>query len=197
MTLPRRGRSALRLCLIVTCVVVVGCGQDDRPSDIKQIASVLKRAAISADVEVGCETTVSRRFVQEVYGTLEHCRSVNDPDADDYLPTGVTVVKSRVDADKATTRMTIVGGTLDGVSGRVALVRIDGAWKLDRFGADFLRSAIEHFPAGTNGAVVKQRACVARASHNLSTRSLRRAVNALLGARFGDIPDVFFRCLLR
>lgn len=185
----------MRLCLIVTCVVVVGCGQDDPPSDIKQIASVLKRATISADVEVQCERTVSRRFVQEVYGTLEHCRSVNDPD--DVLSTGATIVETRVDADKATTRVAIAGGALDGVSGRVALVRIDGAWKLDRFGADFLRSAIEHFPAGTSGAVLKQRACVARASHNLSTRSLRPAVTALFGARFGDIPDVFFQCLLR
>jgi hypothetical protein len=187
----------LRLCLIVACLVVAGCGGDDPPSDDKQIASVLRRTATSADVRVQCETAVSRRFVQEVYGNLEHCRSVNEPDPDDDLSTGARIVETRVDADKATSRMTIVGGALDGVSGRLALVRTNSAWKLDRFGVDFLRSAIEHFPAGTNRDVLKKRACLVRASRSLSTDVLRRAVNALFGERFGDIPDVFFDCLLR
>lgn len=197
MTLPRRRQCALRLCLIVACLVVAGCGKDDPPSDNKQIASVLTRTATSADVKVQCETAVSRHFVQEVYGNLEHCRLVNEPDPDDDLPTGATIVATRVDADKATTRMTIVGGALDGVSGRLALVRTNGAWKLDRFGDDFLRSAIEHLPAGTNRDVLKKRACLVRASRSLSTDVRRRAVNAMFGERFGDIPDVFFDCLLR
>lgn len=177
--------------------MVAGCGGDDPPSDNKQIASVLRRTATATDVKVQCETAVSRRFIQEVYGNLEHCRSVNEPDQDHDLSTGATIVEMRVDADKATSRMMIVGGALDGVSGRLALVRTNGAWKLDRFGVDFLRSAIEHFPAGTNRDVLKKRACLVRASRSLSTDVLRRAVNALFGERFGDIPDVFFDCLLR
>ena len=198
MTPPRRTQCALRLCLIVACVAVGGCGADDPPSDSKQIASVLMRASTSADVKVQCETAVSRRFVQEVYGTLSHCRSANEPNPDDDLPTGATIAQTRVDANKATTRLTLAGGGLDGVSGRVALVRTNGAWKLDRFGVDFLRSAIEHLQAGsTNREVLKRRACLVRASRDLSTDSLRDGVNALFGDRFGDIPNVFYDCLLR
>jgi hypothetical protein len=177
--------AAVALCLIVGCAVTAAYGESG-PTDKQQIASVLQRTATSPDVKVHCETAVSRRFVRDVYGTSERCRLLNTPDPDGELPIGLRVTQTRLDGDRATSRISF---RLAGVSGSVALVRIDGVWKLDRFGDDLLRSAIEHLAAG------QERACLARATRTHSTDFLRDAGNASFGARFGDVPDVLFACL--
>ena len=178
-------KAAVALCLIVGCAVTAAYGESG-PTDKQQIASVLQRTATSPDVKVHCETAVSRRFVRDVYGTSERCRLLNTPDPDGDLPIRPAVTQTRLDGDRATSRIAFRVG---GVSGRVALVRIDGVWKLDRFGDDLLRSTIEHLAAG------QERACLARATRAHSTGSLRDAGNALFGSRFGDVPDVLFECL--
>jgi hypothetical protein len=177
------------------CIAVAGCGRDGGPSDAEQIARVLQRTATSVNA-AQCERDFSERFVREVFGSLQQCRVVNVPDPDDLVPSRVSIAATRVDAGKATARLSLARDEGDDVSGRVALVKVAGDWKLDHFGIDFLRSVIEGLPANAQSGESRRIArCFRRASHNVSSRSLRKVGNALVGERFG-LPDVFIRCLL-
>lgn len=181
-------------CLAVACVAVAGCGRDAAPSDVQQIASVLERTATSVD-KAQCDSDFSQRFVREVYGSLQQCRAVNVPDPDDVVPRA-SIAATHVDAGKATARLSLARGGRVRVSGRVALVKVAGNWRLDRFGIDFLRSVVEHFPADApSGEPHRMARCFRRASRKVSNRSLRQVGNALIGERFG-LPDVFIRCVL-
>ena len=143
-----------------------------------------------------CDRDFSQRFVREVYGSLQQCRAVNTPDPDDVAATRATIAALRIDGARATARLSLVGGGSDRVSGRVALAKDAGHWKLDRFGVDFLRSIIERLPANVpSGEPRKIAGCLRRAGHEVSSRALRQAGNALVGDRFG-VPDAFIRCLL-
>lgn len=142
-----------------------------------------------------CERDFSRRFVREVYGSLQQCRAVNVPDPDVSIASRASIAATRIAGGKATARVTLAGGGARGVSGRVALVKVGGNWKLDRFGIDFLRSLFERLPANAPRDSRKTARCLRRASHEVSRRSMRQAGNALIGERFG-LPDVFIRCLL-
>jgi hypothetical protein len=198
MSDDRHDNRAARLklwCLVLGCVAVAGCGHEDAPSDAKQIARVLQRTATSVG-KAQCERDFSQRFVREVYGSLQQCRAVNAPDPDDAVASRVSVAATHVDAGKATARLSVTRGGGPNVSGRVALVKVAGNWKLDHFGVDFLRSLFERLPADAPSRESRGIArCMRRASATVASRSLRRAGNALVGERFG-LPDVFIRCLL-
>lgn len=158
------------------------------------IARVLERTATSVG-KAQCERDFSQRLVREVYGSLQQCRAVNVPHPDAVVASRASIAATRIDAGKATARLTLAGAGASGVSGRVALVKVAGNWKLDRFGVDFLRSQFERFPVNVPSDARRTARCFRRASHKVSRRSLRQAGNALMGQRFG-LPDVFIRCLL-
>jgi hypothetical protein len=182
-------------CLVLGCIAVAGCGQDSTPSDAEQITAVLQRTATSEDTKL-CVRDFSQRFVREVYGSLQQCRVVTGPDPEDLVVSRASIAATRINAGRATARLSLAIRDGDTVSGRVALVKVAGNWKLDRFGVDFLRSYIASLPANVpSGESHRIARCFARASHTVSTRTLRQVANALLGERLG-LPDVFIRCLL-
>jgi hypothetical protein len=191
-----RRRTLPWLALIASCAAVAGCGGGEEPSDTAQIASVLKSVATSTSVKVQCDTGVTDRFIREVYRSAKKCREVSKDTDSDSPARSATVTDTRIAGDRATTALAMQGGDADGVEGRVALAKVDGDWKLDRFGLDFVRSSVGLLAQASSAEERSQARCFAAAARPLSSTRLRRAINALYGERIEDLPTQMRRCLL-
>lgn len=189
-TVPRSlCRRLTRPMLAALCMAAAGCGADDSSwegtSDTDQIRAAVERVMEAESVEDQCERGVSERFVREVYVTLARCREANEPDADDDEPDVAKISATRIARDKATTRVTLTSAKGARASGRVALVKVGGIWKVDRLSVEFLRSMLAALPIQADG--VEQRRileCIARATRTLPTADVRRIGDQIVGRRF-------------
>jgi hypothetical protein len=194
-----RIRSLSRLTLAGLCAVAAGCGGDDAPSDSEQIRAVVTRVMESADVKVQCETGVSERFVREAYVTLAHCRRARQAAAGaDDLPDRAAVSATRIDGDRATTAVALTSPMGARARGRLALVKVGSTWRVDRFGIDFLRSALAALPAEAHDAGERLiLRCLARATRTASDREVRRVGNLMVGRRLEreSLPAGVVQCI--
>lgn len=190
--------------LAALCTVAAGCGGGDSSSraqtDREQIRAAVERLMESESVEDQCETAVSDRFVREVYVTAARCRATNRVDADDDEPDSATIFATRIDRHKATTGVTLTSAKGTRATGRIALVKVSGTWKVDRLGVDFLRSILEALPKEASTAQERLvLSCLAAASRALSDREVRRVGNLMIGQRLEaqSFPPGAVRCIQR
>jgi len=196
-------RRLSRPILAALCAVTAGCGGgndgDAEPSDTQEIRGAVERVMESQDVRDQCETGASDRFVREVYVTLARCRRANRPDEDEE-PDSATSSATRIDGDEATTVVTLTSVKGARATGRVALVKQDGTWKVDRLGVGFLRSIFAALPeeAATAGER-RVLECLAQATRELSDAELRRFGNRLIGQQLTEesFPAAAVRCIRR
>jgi len=175
---------------------LVGCGG---PSDREQIASVVERSLTSTELNEKCESLVSERFVVDVYGDRPECRGVyiRNPGADRIQD--ARVAATRIDRDKATTRVMYRSQAGVDITGRLALAKVSGTWRIDRLGIDLLRSMVPTFAATNAGPMdVSEARCLLRATRRLSNRALRRVGYAFIGDRIeeGKVPDGVLDCVV-
>lgn len=203
MASARRPRTARlsRLILAGLCAAAAGCGGGDEAkpdSDAEQIRAVAERLLESERVEDQCERTVSPRFVRETYLTLARCRVANRPDPDDGPPDTAAVGATRIDGDKATTGVTLTSAKGARATGRLALVKTGGTWKVDRLGVGLLRSILAVLPTEAESAHERLvLACLAQATRDLSDREVRRLGNRIVGQRLdpGSFPLAALQCI--
>lgn len=200
-TAPRRHyRRLSRLILAAACAIAAGCGGQGGASQTEQIETAVKRVMESESVKDQCETGVSERFVREVYGTLVQCREANTGQAGDPAPDTARVSATRIDGDRATTSVTLTSAEGARASGRLALVKVAGTWKVDRLGVDFLRSVFAALPEEADTPEERHILdCLARAARGLSDRELRRVGNLVVGRRLTvqSFPPRATRCIRR
>lgn len=197
---PRTARLS-RLILAGLCAVAAGCGGDDETppdTDAGQIRAVAERLFESESVADQCERAVSPRFVRETYVTPAHCRVANSRDGDEGLPDTAAIAATRIDGDRATTGVILKSAKGARASGRIALVKAGGTWKVDRLGVGFLRSILAALPA--EAASAHERlvlACLAQAARDLSDREVRRLGNRIVGQRLdpGSFPLAALQCI--
>ena len=196
-------RRLSRLILAALCALAAGCGGaddgDDGSSDARQILTAVERIMESEKVEDQCERGASDRFVREVYATLARCRQANRTDDEDK-PDSATISATRIDGGKATTVVALTSAKGARASGRIALVKQDGTWKVDSLGVGFLRSIFAALPEEADSAnerLVLE--CLAQATHGLSDADMRRFGNRLIGQQL--TPESFtaaaVRCIRR
>jgi hypothetical protein len=129
--------SARRLFVISAAVLVamllVACGN----SDEDQITDVIKTSVKSTD-PADCTKLATARFLAQTEfavgpDALRQCQQDAADTSDN--PSSVDVKDVKVDGDNATANVTFHGGTFDGSTLTVALVKVGDQWKLDRITA--------------------------------------------------------------
>ena len=183
---PSRRRLS-RLLVVALCAISTGCGGQDAPPADGPIETAVKRVLESESVEDQCATGVSERFVREVYLTLAQCRRANAPADRDAPLDRAQVTATRIDGDRATTAVTLTSDQGARATGRLALVRVGSAWKVDRLGVDFLRSVFATLPE--EGKTAQERRildCLARAMRGLPDAAVRRIGNLVVGRRLTE-----------
>lgn len=129
--------AALALCL-GACGSGSDSDQPDPPSPQEQVRAAALRLLATDDPAVGCRL-MTRRYVEETYGTTARCLADEEDDALD----GGRVEQVVVRGERAT--VTVEVPPADGLSriaGTLELAREGGAWRVDRSGTGFLRSLL-------------------------------------------------------
>ncbi|HVF76683.1 MAG TPA: hypothetical protein VNA28_00175 [Solirubrobacteraceae bacterium] len=201
-TAPRHhGRLALRATAMLCVVLWTGCGGDDSSaSDEDQIRGAVERLLESDSVKDQCETAVSPLFVREVYTSLARCREVTKPDGDEVPPETAKISATRIDGDAATTGVTLTSVKGARATGRLALVKLGGEWKVNRVGVDFMRSLFRELPKQADSSEDRLiLRCLAESARDLSRRDIRRLGNRLIGQRLDpdDFPPGAVSCIRR
>ena len=103
----------------------------------------MRRAATSEKLAESCATAISPRILTEVYGSRLACREENKPDPGDRSVDTAAISATRVDGDKATTRLKygVDGATI--ATGRVALVKQDGDEEIASISGSSLAPSLE------------------------------------------------------
>lgn len=143
MSLPSLSLRRLALvALAALCAAfVVACGGSS-DEEGAAISEAIATAAMSENGEERCRELVTERFINDVYEDVETCiKATNDKDEDG--PEEITVSEIEVDGDTATATVTEVGGDTDGATGTVTVAKVEGDWRVDELGIDYLRSQLE------------------------------------------------------
>ncbi len=109
-----------------------GSGSDSSSADVKEITGAIVTSG-TTETESECTEMETQRFVEQIssekgQAAIDACKEAGDTNAEK-----IDVSDVKVDGDGATAIAAIAGGTFDGQSLRVSLIREDGKWKLDYF----------------------------------------------------------------
>ncbi len=126
---------------------LAACGSSsDNSQDQKDITAMITRAAASGD-PAACTDSQTAKFTQQTSGepgqnaaaAVKSC----EQDASSSAADSIEVTDIQVDGDSATAKAKATGSVFDGQTFDVALVKVDGKWKLDEFKgfADFNKDA--------------------------------------------------------
>ncbi len=158
-----------------------GVRELNRPSDTEQVEKTLRYAETSGDPEV-CVELQTDRYLRQVTGAPSiyadsHCRvSVENSEP----ASSIEIHGLKVDGDRATAHLTLIGGALDGSRLAVGLRKVGGDWRLDRLlSVDLDRPAYRralprtYLAAGWPAAAVS---CVLGREKTLSTAAIEHTL---------------------
>jgi len=116
--------------LVLAALLLVACGN----SDEDQITDVIKTSVKSTD-PADCTKLQTTKFLQQTElavgpDALKQCQDDSANTSDD--PDSVDVKDINVDGDNATANVTFHGGSFDGSTFTVALIKDGDQWKLDK-----------------------------------------------------------------
>lgn len=210
--MQRRWARSTVTVMAAAAVGVAGCGSsagngDAAGADSKDteaISRVIKDAVVSSDVEVQCVKTITKDFLQRVYGDIAQCRKAEQPDKTDKKPTDAKTSAVKVDGQLATARVRFIGGDADGTQGGIELRKQDGQWRVDDLGVDLLRSQVQE--SLNNGGAQDAEAlrlpvvrdCTKKAFDGLADDELKRIAYLAIAERKesdGELAKVILPCL--
>ena len=180
MPLPRP------VVLLTALVLAAGCGDEKKspqqPVREKPVSAEVNTAANtvlhSDDARLVCGTLVTTAFLDEVYGgDLQTCIDHPLHEAEDDKIGIEKIVDTQVQGSNAQVTVRVAGGKYKGAGGDLEFAKEGGAWKLDRYGADYLRSTfLTGVEATDTGAlsVPQVRQCFGKQIGKLSEARLRR-----------------------
>jgi hypothetical protein len=156
-TTRRAGPAAVALAI----AVLAGCGGDSGGGgDDKAIEAALDKQFTSGVDAVECNGSFTDELVIAVYKSRKHCNEVEADDDDTDDTDSIDVSDIEVDGDRATATIVLHGGNSDGAKGSVKLRKQDDTWRIDGFGADFLKSSLranigssDEFPDEAKGCI--------------------------------------------
>jgi hypothetical protein len=159
-----------------------GSTADDSPSPEEEAKVAAVRAVENGDAATFCRAQVSEAYIARIYGgDVGKCVDAEGavPEAAGKAKASAAVV--RPDGRHATVTVSIEGGSLDGSAGDVAMVKEEGAWKVDDYADDFIRSAfLASIRTTDEGAVStpEMKACFSRQVKQLPAATIRHLTYA-------------------
>lgn len=189
--MPGRGRRllAVSLAVLAAASALGACGgSGGGPStaqDQAAIAHMLKTGLGTNDATVMCSRTLSAGLIGRVFGTAAQCVAVQGQAVTGRTPpTAVQVTNVRVDGDRGSATVRLLGGDEDGTAGALSLRREAGGWRVSDLSTAFLRSELNASVTGDPGLDRRMSACIRRALTALDDRSLRTmAFGTMSGSR--------------
>jgi hypothetical protein len=138
-------RSSLAVCGALLATILLGaCGGGGDGDDGPTAAAEVRRAAVQAlendDAQSLCRRQLSKAYLARVYdGEVTKC--IKAVEASDEDPGKVTATRPVVRADEthAVVAVSVSGGSVDGSSGHLEMVK-EGTWKVDDYADDLIRS---------------------------------------------------------
>jgi hypothetical protein len=141
-----KGRlTAAIVAAILATFALAACGGDDSSEDEDQITEAIELAAVSGDPKA-CTEAETQNFLEQIGDGDTGAAAVKgcEKNASDRVGDEVDVSVIEVDGDSATANAEVTGGTFDGQTLDLALVKEGDQWKLDEFNgfAEFDREAM-------------------------------------------------------
>jgi hypothetical protein len=197
--------SRLRLLtLLIAClalpVTLAACGgsDDNGSSDEDDITSAIETSATSTNPD-DCEKYETQAFLEqsELESGQDAVQSCKDNAADETgNPDSVDVSDISVDGDSATASAAFTGGSLDGTTASLSLVKDGDQWKLDKitdlpvFNPDAVRTAFAAQLESSADLDDTQKACV---SDQFATATDDQLKSLILGDQ-SILQDLFGTC---
>lgn len=151
----RRRRRAKAAVAVVGAVGILAGGVaafalrgDDgsREADLAAITRTASDVVIGTDSDRICTTLLSTRFVADVFGDEETCRTAGtDDDTSSQLPTGAAVADLQIHGNKASATVSQVGGPESGAGGMWTFERTDkrATWQVSGWSTAYVRSQFQ------------------------------------------------------
>lgn len=174
--------------LVLVLVLLSACGGEDpperpapkaTPDPAAQVRELAPKVVSGAGGYELCFEHSTDRFIRTVFkGDREKCANLQRI----VGPGTPKVLEVKVTGERASASVEYVGSVIKGAFGTLAFVREGGVWKLDKLGADFMRStAVVSVRTISTGAlsVPEVQECVAKQTLKLSDGAVRKYVYAL------------------
>ncbi|HEU4980511.1 MAG TPA: hypothetical protein VFT14_04780 [Solirubrobacterales bacterium] len=139
---------ALVLTPFVLPLALAACGDDGESGDEDQISEAIETAATGTDAEEKCTVVVTQSFVEQTqFATGDAAVAACEEEATDAVADSVEVSAIEVDGESATAEAAFTGGSLDGQTLVILVVKEDDRWKLDQL-EEFVDFDAQAFAAG-------------------------------------------------
>jgi hypothetical protein len=137
-----RRAGLLGAIVALTAIALVACGSSG-PSAEDEAREAAVGILESTDQQHFCRQLVTDRYLEEtVGGAVAACEKASVLADDPGTARATKVTIGGEDESRAEVAVAVEGGELDGVAGTIELVHDGDRWRLDRSGADFLRSSL-------------------------------------------------------
>jgi hypothetical protein len=172
--------------IVLALAILAGCGGDGEPSaedDEKAVRDVVTLSLTTVNHSGDCRRRLSSQLIRKTYRNRTRCVRVQMDDEEDPADT-VRFSRVKVDGDRATAAIRILGGSSDGATGELELVREDGDWRIDDASVPLLRSLVEaglKVGSGGLGLQADAVACMARELARLPDAEFRNTAYELIG----------------
>jgi len=188
----------LSVCLLtaLTATVLAACGGGK--SDEDQITEVIQKTATTTSVE-NCTRLATQRFVEQTtFDTgAAAIKSCEQPTPGSNAKS-VRVSSVQVNGDHATAAVAVSGGSFDGQTLKISLLKQDGQWKVDHidaflhFDQQKLAAALEKgLSSGNNAVTPSQASCVASGFANASPDAVKTVI---LSGQASALVPVLRKC---
>jgi hypothetical protein len=139
-------RSSIAVCGALLAALFLGAcgggGGDDGPTPEEEAKAAAVRAVENGDASSFCRKQASKAYLQRIYdGDVAKC--VKSEGSVPEETSAARATKAVVKADETHAEVTVVlkGGSYEGATGGVEMVKEREAWKVDDYDDDFIRSA--------------------------------------------------------
>jgi hypothetical protein len=124
----------LALAMLFSSLVIVACGGGGGSDDSTQITDLIKTSATSTD-PADCTKLTTLQFVEQTelasgQAAIQQCQH-DAPDTSDK-PSSVDVTDVKSSGNTGSANVTFHGGSFDGSTLSVSLVKVGDQWKLDK-----------------------------------------------------------------
>jgi hypothetical protein len=138
-------RSSLAVCGALLAALFLGAcggGGDDGPTPEQEARVAAVKAVENGDADTFCRRQVSKGYLLRIYhGDVAACADAEGSVPEEQSAVKATKVVVKPDETHAVVTVVLKGGSYDGATGGVEMVKEKEAWKLDDYDDEFVRSA--------------------------------------------------------
>jgi hypothetical protein len=139
-------RSSFAVCAALFAALFFGAcgggGGDDGPTPEEEAKTAAVKAIENDDAATFCREQVSKGYLQRIYdGDVAACAKSEGSVPEEASTVRATKAVLKGGAADAEVTVVLKGGSYDGTTGGVEMVKERGAWKFDDYDDEFIRSS--------------------------------------------------------